>query len=802
MNVDVRKPGRKEKEDVMRMSGRGLAKGVMVALVGALILLLAAPAAYAAKVDVTAKVAGTPRFGKMVRADVTIKINDGSKLRSVEWRQVGGAPARLTRLGNSVRVRVPAEPAFRARLIEVLQEPAIPFGEHSEYASGLQNRWQVVGMSPLALEHAGVIALEVKVTTTSGIYYDTVEIELHLPFVVSPGLNNVPVGVPVLLYGQAQGGYDWAFDSKPFASDAILRQATTRTPSFTPDAPGVYVLRYTDLVEEAVEEGEVDKPHNVPMTMTIYAGMWRGVVADQDDEGNPLADPACTNCHGAFAEDKFEPWAQTGHAKIFTDQLETSDHYGPACLSCHVVGFNESAAAVNGGMDDASDYDAFVASDMMHNTQEGNWATMLEQFPDAAKKANIQCENCHGPQVVANDDTPAHGLSGDEVVGAPRVSLAADVCGTCHGEPLRHGRFQQWQLSGHGNFELAIAEGTSGSCAKCHTANGFMAWAPIVSGQVPGNPASSVKVTWERDEIQPITCVVCHDPHAVGETTGDTTDAPMRVMDETVLLDAGFRAVGVGSGAICITCHNSRRGLRNDQTYNAADSSRAPHLGPQSDVMMGQNLYFVDTGKRGSHSFLQDTCVNCHLTKTDPPADLSYQAGGTNHTFNASGDICTDCHTGIEFGNLHDSFEAMMESLKKGIETKIVALMAEQIAAGKGITIGGTPLASTAAITHIELTESHGRQAIDLKLQGGAELHATMDQVLVVDGDTKTQLYVLAGDLPKAAWNYFFLHADGSEGAHNPSFAFEALTKSLKAVGVSNASARFLSPSELVVVRK
>ena len=77
-----------------------------------------------------------------------------------------------------------------------------------------------------------------------------------------------------------------------------------------------------------------------------------------------------------------------------------------------------------------------------------------------------------------------------------RVSLSSDLCGTCHGEPARHGRFQQWQLSRHANYELAVEEGTNGTCAKCHSGNGFVAWAKggfsnanvKIECRVPGEP--------------------------------------------------------------------------------------------------------------------------------------------------------------------------------------------------------------------------------------------------------------------------------------------------------------------------
>ena len=46
---------------------------------------------------------------------------------------------------------------------------------------------------------------------------------------------------------------------------------------------------------------------------------------------------------------------------------------------------------------------------------------------------NVQCENCHGPQWgLLGVNTLAHGPA--QPAGEPRISLAADLCGSCHGE--------------------------------------------------------------------------------------------------------------------------------------------------------------------------------------------------------------------------------------------------------------------------------------------------------------------------------------------------------------------------------
>ena len=73
---------------------------------------------------------------------------------------------------------------------------------------------------------------------------------------------------------------------------------------------------------------------------------------------------------------------------------------------------------------------AFAVAGLMYPGALDNWTKILAQFPATAKLANIQCENCHGPQ-----NSPAH-MKKD----GSRKTMSSDLCGSCHGEPLRHGR--------------------------------------------------------------------------------------------------------------------------------------------------------------------------------------------------------------------------------------------------------------------------------------------------------------------------------------------------------------------------
>jgi hypothetical protein len=509
--------------------------------------------------------------------------------------------------------------------------------------------------------------------------------------------------------------------------------------------------------------------------LQVFAGSWRGVIVDQDIDGRPVSDTACTFCHDDLnAPDKFTEWEQTGHAEIFTNNLDTSTHYGDRCFSCHTVGFQ--AGEGTGGIDEAPDYPDFLDSGLINNPGD-NWTETLEQFPDTARLANIQCENCHGPQ-----DSNAHGFGAP--IDNPRIDISSDVCATCHGEPLRHARFQQWQLSGHANYELAIDESSSGNCSRCHTGNGFLTWLPVLTGEVEGDPLDDIDVAWTDDQAHPQTCTTCHDPHAEGTTSGSETNATVRISGDTPDLIAGFKVTDAGRGAICMTCHNSRRGLRNEDTWEdyagTSESARAPHGSAQTDVLVGQNAYLVDVDDPGGHAEIGDTCVACHMESTPPPDILSYNQGGTNHTFFAAKDICADCHSPhLTAEDVQNSIEHLMDQVQELVEDGWFEVIDELTSTGHTVDLNGdTVITDAADVDAIELTEYRGRQAIVVTLLGEVWGPYRLQDIDVFDsGMTDVgALYEFGDDaVLKAGWNWALIHNDGSRGVHNPFFASGSL---------------------------
>ncbi|MDO8567759.1 MAG: hypothetical protein Q7R57_03475, partial [Dehalococcoidales bacterium] len=630
------------KETVSVIGGQTAAKNVVLKPVKAVVVSAATQA-------------GKP--GDTVTLKATAVALDGSTVSGYKWEQTAGAKVTVDNANSdTIKVTLPNVATFKNQILSGLE---------------LLDRWVVQAINPHALIAAETVTFKITATTSAGTTTGTGTINVSLPYTFSAGIQDVPQGVAVLLHGKKQAAYNWSI-AGPSGSKAALDSATDQNPSFTPDMVGKYTI------SEKTSSANID----------VYAGTWAGAITGQDKNGRPLA-AACTACHdGKTAPDNFTAWAKSGHAEIFTQNINNPDgHWAITCAECHTVGYNPDAT--NGGFDEAVKAESWQVPP---HGDVGLWTTMLSKFPKTTKLANIQCENCHGP----NEGT---GLHMDKQINPARVSISSDVCGACHGEPLRHGRYQQWEESGHGNFELAIDDATveargatAAHCGRCHTGQGFLAWSQQgdLTKQIQGKNGNATvaeltAMGLTKDKVQPQTCVVCHDPHDPGNTSTTSptaqTNATVRIMGDTAMLPAGYQAKDVGKGAICITCHNTRNGAHNDNApANAPTGYSAPHTAAQGDVLMGENAYFVSVPERSPHANLDNTCVTCHMEKTPAPPEFSMPGVGTNHGFKASIDICSKCHSDTLNGKgLQEGNEAKIEALAQKMSGYLLKKMPTQI---------------------------------------------------------------------------------------------------------------------------
>jgi len=175
------------------------------------------------------------------------------------------------------------------------------------------------------------------------------------------------------------------------------------------------------------------------------------------------------------------------------------------------------------------------------------------------------------------------------------------------------------------------------------------------------------------------------------------------------------------------------------------------------------------------------------MEKTEPPDLLSYNRGGTNHTFSASPEICSSCHEEAFTRDVQPRTGEALKNLQDLIENSLLALMADQIVAGNTIDLNGqVEITDVGQVKELVFGESHGRQAITVILTDDTVLGPfAVTDVDVKDGDGTVlgNLYDLADPrLAKAGWNWNLINNDGSLGVHNPGFAFRVLDASVNAL--------------------
>ncbi len=718
--------------------------------------------------------------GSTVTVKAKVTVRDGSPPEEIRWQwkadqEEGGVTANVAKDdGPAVRVRLPGIEEYKRALFYRLGKDG-----------RLHDRWMVVGITPSDLMEAGRVTLKVAATTASKTYTDSVDIIADLSSIaaVNPGLQNVATGKPVLLHGNNQPSHAWSLTA-PTGSAAALRGATTQNPSFTPDVTGTYVVR----------EGNRER-------LTIYAGHWIGaaVAKETDIRERWIGKDGCL-CHfNDPVTPKFRAWRTSGHAEIFSRGVNTIFRYEENCFVCHTVGFGGKAP--DGGISSDSDYPTFLKDPILWDhgktppvvrPRPGNLDFILDSYPGVARFANVQCENCHGP-----NSTPAHDRKGKKTVEPARVSLTADVCGICHDESQEDFSFRQWlEEKKHANYGLAITTATvdgqgelAGDCGRCHAGQGFLAW--VARGDrsamlaKPGSATARKELAalgLTKEKVHPVTCAICHEPHNPGSTFRSATEkVPVRTADYTRMHPQEFRNDTGGRGAVCITCHSTIWGAYNDVALPRIGTDVTPHV-CQSDVMFGQNAFFTNPGAFKSHARIEDTCVWCHVKPVPNPPEQGYPRRNAGHTFKADAGSCASakCHD-FKGDELMVVVERDTESLKGAIE----AALAGQIGRKGGVRLakagaGEADVSLAAAdLRKIRLTEIGRSMAIEVATADGV-YKAPLGRV--GSGDESLLSTETGQIIVKAAWNYFLVKRDGSKGAHNPQFVREVLDATLKRV--------------------
>jgi hypothetical protein len=478
----------------------------------------------------------------------------------------------------------------------------------------------------------------------------------------SGGAANVGIGQPVymealVLTGTVVDTVNWSLVAAPPGSSAVIEPGplSNGIPTYDggdriglfvagramlrPDVAGSYdfannrILDYQVRTEIVLSNGA----KTLTFTNSAYGGTYLG-------QKHYL----CVLCHA----DKQANFDATAHAGAFRRAItgESTDHFQSRCISCHVVGYDTTAGAVNGGFDDVATQ---VGWTFPTNFSESNWTSMPSNLQSVA---NVQCENCHGA-------ASAHMVSLGNTA-AIDVSLSAGTCGQCHDSLTHHVKTFEWGRSLH---STGYVFRFSGSCMPCHSAKGFIETRDpyyVSSNKVP-----------RSTEQEGIACSACHDPHNVGMGDYQLRNIPTALLSNGVVITSAQ----AGTGVLCINCHHARQSAN---TSVNGTGSISPHHSTQGDLLAGTNGFQYGLIMPSSRHLqaVTNSCVGCHMQLI---AQTSYSNSNTKvggHTFKMAWEnvkvteVCSKCHIEkdtFDFGGEDYDRDGSVE----GVQTEIQGLL-------------------------------------------------------------------------------------------------------------------------------
>lgn len=419
---------------------------------------------------------------------------------------------------------------------------------------------------------------------------------------------------------------------------------------------------------------------------------------------NYVGSSVCAMCHSSV----HQQWTNTAHARAYQTLKNIGMHRNSRCLSCHTVGYG------SGGFVDES---------------------------TTPQLAGVQCENCHGP--AGQHLTNPFGIK-------PIITQSAMMCGGCHTD-AHHPTYDEWAESGHSavtptvaNYFKQYGESRMWSCGHCHSGAVRLALLNQLTN------ATVVLPSADDAANTPVTCVVCHDGHAVTDF-GDQLRHPVYSTNHYSVSSPTNMATFAGqynpNVNLCGQCHNMRGGVW-------TDSARPPHRSVQYNILVGtggwpniaDNSQTIATHGRD----ILKQCTHCHTHPHEVPNPTEENPNYTGHTFEVKFDGCVDCHSSPEVAEL----------LVEGTQAVISNKIQEVVALLRTWGVSNAPSV---------LRNKAGPLAWEYSVAG--QLSTDIMATITNKPPTSAEQAQIPDAIKQARFNLYLVEHDGSKGVHNAKYA-------------------------------
>jgi hypothetical protein len=270
----------------------------------------------------------------------------------------------------------------------------------------------------------------------------------------------------------------------------------------------------------------------------------------------------------------------------------------------------------------------------------------------------------------------------------------------------------------------------SGSCAVCHTHQGFLERLETGAWEYS---APSV------DDVVPMNCRTCHQIH----TTYTDADYARTADGIPVQFRVAGVAVDFGNDAnLCAACHQSRprtpMAVIDGEDVTFTSTHYGPHGSPQGDMFAGVGFYdFEGTnggmfGPHASSSSNEKGCPTCHMAEGSQTVGGHTFEMGSGRSSNTKGCNTSGCHSGLDTFDYNE------------VQTEVQELLDE--------------------LGH--LIEEAGVGHYECETETSEDDHPHSEEVC--------EWHPVPGTYPAntvaAWWNFIGVVNDGSSGVHNPPY--------------------------------